>query len=81
VRDLVLLAALVGVFPLILRAPAIGILTWIWITLMSPQREVYSFLAGFQLNFYFAVLTAIAWTFSKEKKIAQWTDSGTKGER
>ena len=69
-RDLILLAALVSVFPLILRAPVIGILTWIWITLMSPQREVYSFLAGFQLNFYFAVLTAIAWTFSKEKKIA-----------
>jgi len=70
VRDLILLAALVSVFPLILRAPAIGILTWIWITLMSPQREVYGFLAGFQLNFYFAALTAIAWIFSKEKKIA-----------
>ena len=69
-RDLILLAALVSVFPLILRAPAIGILTWIWITLMSPQREVYGFLAGFQLNFYFAILTAIAWIFSKEKKIA-----------
>ena len=53
-RDLVLLAALIGVFPLILRAPAIGILTWIWITLMSPQREVYGFLSDFQLNFYFA---------------------------
>jgi len=70
VRDLVLLAALIGVFPLILRAPAIGILTWIWITLMSPQREVYGFLSDFQLNFYFAALTAIAWIFSKEKKIA-----------
>ena len=69
-RDLILLAALVSVIPLILRAPVIGILTWIWITLMSPQREVYGFLAGFQLNFYFAVLTAIAWVFSKEKKIA-----------
>lgn len=69
-RDLVLLAALVSVFPLILRAPAIGILTWIWITLMSPQREVYGFLSDFQLNFYFAALTAIAWIFSKEKKIA-----------
>ncbi len=69
-RDLVLLAALLGVFPLILRAPAIGILTWIWITLMSPQREVYGFLGGFELNFYIAAFTAIAWIFSKERKIA-----------
>lgn len=69
-RDLVLLAALVCVFPLILRAPIIGVLTWIWITLMSPQREVYGFLSNFQLNFYFAALTAIAWIISKERKIA-----------
>jgi putative inorganic carbon (HCO3(-)) transporter len=70
VRDLVLLAALLGVFPLILRAPAIGILTWIWVALMSPQREVYGFLSNFELNFFIAALTAIAWIFSKERKIA-----------
>lgn len=69
-RDLILLAALLGVFPLILRAPAIGVLTWIWVALMSPQREVYGFLSNFELNFYIAALTAIAWIISKERKIA-----------
>ncbi|MES2254012.1 MAG: putative O-glycosylation ligase, exosortase A system-associated [Pseudomonadota bacterium] len=69
-RDLILMAALLGVFPLILRAPAVGILTWIWVALMSPQREVYGFLHGFELNFYIAVFTAIAWIFSKERKTA-----------
>ena len=69
-RDLVLLAALLGVFPLILRAPQIGVLTWIWLTLMSPQREVYGFLGDFNLNFYVAILTAVAWLFSRERKIA-----------
>ncbi|MEP6831579.1 MAG: putative O-glycosylation ligase, exosortase A system-associated [Rhizomicrobium sp.] len=68
-RDLVLLAALLGVFPLILRAPAVGILTWIWITLMSPHREVYGFLHGYELNFYIAALTAISWIMSREKKM------------
>ena len=69
-RDLILLGALLAVFPLILRAPAIGVLTWIWVTLMNPQREVYGFLGNFELNFYVAVLTAIAWTVSRERKIA-----------
>ena len=53
-RDLILLGALLAVFPLILRAPAIGVLTWIWVTLMNPQREVYGFLGNFELNFYIA---------------------------
>jgi putative inorganic carbon (HCO3(-)) transporter len=69
-RDLILLGALLSVFPLILRAPQIGILTWIWVTLMSPQREVYGFLSNFELNFYIAILTALAWMISKERKIA-----------
>lgn len=68
-RDLVLLAALLCVFPLILRAPQIGILAWIWVALMSPQQEVYGFLGNFELNFYIAILTAVAWVFSREKKI------------
>lgn len=69
-RDLILLGALLAVFPLILRAPAIGVLTWIWVTLMSPQREVYGFLGNFELNFYIAVLTAVAWLGSRERKVA-----------
>ncbi|MBN9554107.1 MAG: putative O-glycosylation ligase, exosortase A system-associated [Alphaproteobacteria bacterium] len=69
-RDLILLGALLSVLPLILRAPQIGILAWIWVTLMNPQREVYGFLSGFQLNFYIAIATAFAWAGSREKKIA-----------
>lgn len=69
-RDLILLGALLSVFPLILRAPQIGILTWVWVTLMTPQREVYGFLGNFELNFYIALLTAAAWMISKERKIA-----------
>lgn len=68
-RDLILLFALICTLPLIVRAPIIGLLAWIWITLMSPQREVYGFLRGFELNFYVALLTAGAWLASKERKI------------
>jgi putative inorganic carbon (HCO3(-)) transporter len=67
-RDLILLCALLGVAPLILRAPQVGLLTWIWVTLLSPQREVYGFLSGFELNFYIALLTAVGWLLSSERK-------------
>lgn len=69
-RDIVLLCALLAAVPLFFRSPQIGILSWIWITLMNPQREVYGFLSSFQLNFYIAILTLVAWLFSRERKIA-----------
>lgn len=68
-RDIILLAALLAVVPLTFRAPIIGVLAWIWITLMNPQREVYSFLHGVQLNLVIAVLTGLAWIASKERKV------------
>lgn len=61
---------MLGVTPLIFRTPIVGILVWIWLTLLNPQREVYGFLSGFGLNFYVAGLTILAWAASKERKIA-----------
>lgn len=61
---------MIGVIPLIFRAPIVGIIAWIWVALMSPQQEVYSFLAGAPLNMYIAVITLAAWLTSKERKVA-----------
>lgn len=55
---------------MILRVPFIGLLAWLWIALMNPNREVYGFLQGAPLNFYLAVFTALAWLFSLERKMA-----------
>ena len=68
-RDLILLVALVALAPMVWRTPIVGILAWIWITLMSPQREVYGFLHGFELNFWIAVVTILAWAGSRERKL------------
>jgi len=68
-RDLILLAALIGIIPMILRAPIVGLVAWLWIAMMNPQREVYGFLMGFPLNFPIAVLTGLAWIISKERKL------------
>jgi putative inorganic carbon (HCO3(-)) transporter len=68
-RDLILFAALAGIVPLILRSPFVGLLTWIWVALLNPQREVYGFISGSPLNQYVAVLTVLAWLSSKERKM------------
>lgn len=68
-RDLVLFGALALLVPLIARAPFLGLLTWLWIALMNPQREVYTMLADFQLNLYVAAFTALAWLASRERKM------------
>ena len=62
------MAVLLGVLPLIFRAPIVGVLVWIWIALMNPQRQVDGFLHGFELNVIVAAITAIAWLASKERK-------------
>jgi putative inorganic carbon (HCO3(-)) transporter len=67
-RDLLLLVALCGMIPLILRAPIVGVLVWLWLSLMNPHEEVEGFLHGAQLNVWFAALTAVAWAGSKEPK-------------
>jgi putative inorganic carbon (hco3(-)) transporter len=67
-RDLILLVALLGIMPFMFRAPILGLLAWIWISLMNPQREVYGPLAGASLNIVVAIATILAWAATKERK-------------
>jgi putative inorganic carbon (HCO3(-)) transporter len=68
-RDFVLLLVLAGTMPLVLRAPIVGLLAWIWTSVMVPQREIYGLLKDANLNFYIAVLTFSAWMLSKDRKL------------
>lgn len=68
-RDLILLAALAFIAGLTTRSTIIGLLAWIWVSLLAPQREVYGFLAGFEINLYIALFTMFCWFISKERKI------------
>jgi putative inorganic carbon (HCO3(-)) transporter len=47
----------------------VGILAWIWVSLMAPQQEVFGFLKDFQLNLVIAAFTALAWVASSERKL------------
>jgi probable O-glycosylation ligase (exosortase A-associated) len=68
-RDLILLAMLAFVAGLTTRSTIVGIMTWMWVSLLSPQREVYGFLANFEINLYVALFTVMCWVASRERKI------------
>ena len=67
-RDLVLFAGLLVLLPLLLRNAFIGVLAWVWISLMNPQREVYGLLGNVELNLCVAILTILVWVLSRERK-------------
>src|ERR1700722_4951452 len=48
--------------------PFVGVLSWTWLSLQSPQQESYSFLHGAPLNLVIAVVTLIAWLLSSDPK-------------
>src|SRR5271163_1794764 len=57
--------------PMSLRAPATGVLCWVWFSIMNPHREVYGFAYGQPLNGVIAVATLIGWLASEERQ--RWT--------
>ena len=70
-RDIVLLAAMLGFVPLCLRYPAAGAICWAWVSIMNPHRQVYGFALGLQFNLMIAAATLLGWLLSAERK--RWT--------
>jgi putative inorganic carbon (HCO3(-)) transporter len=54
-RDLVVFAVVFGALPFILRRPWIGVLLWVWLSLMNPHRLAW----GLAYDFPFAALVAV----------------------
>jgi putative inorganic carbon (HCO3(-)) transporter len=67
-RDIILALGMVFYLPVSAIAPAAGLLCWEWFSIMSPHRQVYSFLQAKPLNSVVAVLTLLGWLLSRERK-------------
>lgn len=59
-RDLLITLMVFGSLPLILKNPVIGVLMWVWISVMNPHTQSW----GFAQHFPFAYIIAIATLFS-----------------
>jgi putative inorganic carbon (hco3(-)) transporter len=67
-RDIALLGVLLVLWPLALKRPWIGILTWAWLSLNVPQLQTYGFMFGTPVAMVTAVLTMIGILVSREPK-------------
>ncbi len=72
-RDLLVTAIVFGVLPFIFKRPWIGILLWCWLGYMNPHRQTWGFAYDFPFASICAVVTIVAFLFSREKKEMVWT--------
>lgn len=67
-RDLfVFLVVLIGI-PFIVRRPAIGVMYWVWISLMNPHRQSFGLAYSFPFAMLIAALTLVGIVFTKEPR-------------
>lgn len=69
-RDLVILLVVYGGIPFMLKKPFIGVLVWIWVSLMNPHKLAWA-LDNFQLAQIVAIvmLTSLLISRSEEKRM------------
>ena len=67
-RDHLLLLIVVGLVPLILMRPWIGILAWFWAGLMTPQWLAWTYMRGFQLAMVVGVVTLAALLITQDRR-------------
>jgi probable O-glycosylation ligase (exosortase A-associated) len=65
-RDLLIFAAIFGVLPFVLVRPWIGVLLWVWLSLMNPHRLAWGAAYDFPFAQLIAVVTLVGLLFSRE---------------
>lgn len=72
-RDIVVTALIFGALPFVLRRPWLGILLWSWVGYMNPHRLGWGFAYNFPFAMVIAIVTIMAFVFSRDKRPMPWT--------
>lgn len=72
-RDVLLTLIVFGSLPFILRSPVVGVLMWVWISVMNPQTQTWGFAHHFPFAFVIAVATMGALVFTRAPRAFPWT--------
>lgn len=67
-RDIALALALLVLVPMALRHPWIGIMTWAWVSLMSPQLQTYGFMLETPVAMAVGVATLLGALVTKDPR-------------
>jgi putative inorganic carbon (hco3(-)) transporter len=67
-RDILLAAIVLGSIPFILRKPYLGVLMYVWLSVMNPHRLTWGFAYDFSFAAVIAVVTLVSALLSKDLK-------------
>ena len=71
-RDLVLAALIAALVPAILARPHVGLLAYVWVSLMAPHRLAFGFAQEIPWAQLLFLLTLARWLASGERKLPLW---------
>jgi putative inorganic carbon (hco3(-)) transporter len=69
VRDVLLTLVVFGAIPFILRRPHLGILMYVWLSVMNPHRLTWSFAHDFNFAAIVAVTTLVGAVFARKRPL------------
>src|SRR5688500_15451364 len=67
-RDVVLTLLILGILPVAVVRPWIGILAWVWFGLMNPHMLTWGFARGLPFAQLIAIATLVGVLFNRERK-------------
>lgn len=67
-RDILVTLIVFGSLPFIFKRPYIGILMWVWISVMNPHTQGWGFATSFPFAAIIAGVTIASWFFTKEPR-------------
>lgn len=72
-RDIIVTLIVFGSLPFIFRQPFVGVLMWVWVSLMTPHALGWGFASSFPFAAIIAGTTMVALLVSKSPKGMPWT--------
>ena len=67
-RDIALLILFVACVPFIIKRPSLGVIMWVWLSVMNPHRLTYGFAYELQFAAATAILTLLGLAVTKEER-------------
>ena len=67
-RDIALVCFFIASVPFMLKRPSLGVVMWVWLSVMNPHRLTYSFAYDLQFAMATAVITFLGLLVTKEER-------------
>jgi probable O-glycosylation ligase (exosortase A-associated) len=67
-RDILVVLIVFGSLPFIFKRPYIGVLMWVWISVMNPHTQAWGFATSFPFAAIIAGVTMVSLVFTRESK-------------